>query len=352
MSSLKRKKLSFAILEILRQYTDENHKLSQNDIIELLERDYDMKTDRKSVKRNITSLLEMGYPIEFTETLRMYPNKEGEMEESYILSDFYLEREFTDAELRLLIDSLLFSKHIPYSQCKELVGKLEGLSNRYFKSRVKYIATLPETAPKNPELFWTIEVLDEAISKERQVAFTYNSYGTDKKLHPRRNGDGTVKEYIVNPYQMAATNGRYYLIGNYDKYDDLANYRLDRITNIRVLDTSRKPKEKVPEMKGWTLPKHMAEHLYMFSDESVPVTFRMSKDILNDVIDWFGTEIAFSDETEDEVTARVTVNWHAMRHWALQYCRHVCILSPANLAKQVKIDLQAALKNYEKEDWL
>ena len=120
-------------IDTLRQYTDEEHKLSQNDIVELLEKDYDMKADRKSVKRNITSLLEMGYPIEFTETLRMYPNKDGVMEESYILSDFYLEREFTDAELRLLIDSLLFSKHIPYSQCKELVGKLEGLSNRYFK---------------------------------------------------------------------------------------------------------------------------------------------------------------------------------------------------------------------------
>ena len=347
MGNLKRKKLSFAILEILRQYTDENHKLSQNDIIEHLERDYDMKTDRKSVKRNITSLLEMGYPIDFKETLRMYPNKEGEMEESYILSGFYLEREFTDAELRLLIDSLLFSKHIPYSQCKELVGKLEGLSNQYFKSRVKYIATLPETAPKNPELFWTIEVLDEAIAKQRQVAFTYNSYGTDKKLHPRRNGDGTVREYIVNPYQMATTNGRYYLIGNYDKYDDLANYRLDRITNIRVLDTPRKQKEKVPEMKGWALPKHMAEHLYMFSDESVPVTFRMKKQIMNDVIDWFGTEIAFSDENEDEVTARVTVNWNAMRHWALQYCRHVRILEPIDLSNTVKSDLQAALERYE-----
>ena len=347
MKNPKPKKLSFAILEILRQYTDENHKLSQNDIIELLERDYDMKTDRKSVKRNITSLLEMGYPIDFKETLRMYPNKEGEMEESYILSDFYLEREFTDAELRLLIDGLLFSKHIPYSQCKELVRKLEGLSNRYFKSRVKYIATLPETAPKNPELFWTIEVLDEAIAKERQVAFTYNSYGTDKKLHPKRD-----REYIVNPYQMAATNGRYYLIGNYDKYDDLANYRLDRITNIRVLDAPRKPKEKVPEMKGWTLPKHMAEHLYMFSDENVPVTFRMSKDILNDVIDWFGTEVAFFDETEDEVTARVTVNWHAMRHWALQYCRHVRILEPEDLVKTVQEDLSQALYNYKEfEDY-
>lgn len=343
MSNLKRKKLSFAILDILRQYTDENHKLSQNDIIELLEKDYDMKADRKSVKRNITTLLEMGYPIEFKETLRMYPNKDGEMEESYILSDFYLEREFTDSELRLLIDSLLFSKHIPYSQCKELVGKLEGLSNRYFKSRVRFISTLPVNTPKNGELFYTIEIIDEAIANGKQVAFIYNEYGTDKKLHPRRE-----REYIVNPYQMAATNGRYYLIGNYDKYNNIVNYRLDRITNIRLLDSPAKPVREVEGMKnGFYLPKHMAEHLYMFSGESVPVTFRMSKVIVNDVIDWFGTEIAFSDETKDEVTARVTVNWSAMRYWAQQFCRHIKVLSPADLAQTLQEDFQVAIEKYK-----
>lgn len=343
MSNLKRKKLSFAILDILRQYTDENHKLSQNDIIELLEKDYDMKADRKSVKRNITTLLEMGYPIEFKETLRMYPNKDGEMEESYILSDFYLEREFTDSELRLLIDSLLFSKHIPYSQCKELVGKLEGLSNRYFKSRVRFISTLPENAPKNRELFYTIEIIDEAIAEGKQVAFIYNEYGTDKKLHPKRD-----REFIVNPYQMAATNGRYYLIGNYDKYNNIGNYRLDRITSIRLLDTPVKPVREVDGMKnGFYLPKHMAEHLYMFAGESVPVTFRMSKVILNDVIDWFGSDIAFSEETEEEVTARVTVNWSAMRYWAQQFSRFVKILSPTDLAETLKEDFFIALEKYK-----
>lgn len=264
------------------------------------------------------------------------------MEESYIQHDFYIDRDFTDAELRLLIDSLLFSKHIPYSQCKELVEKLEGLSNRYFKSRVRFISALPENKPKNAELFLTIEVLDEAIAAGKQVAFTYNEYGTDKKLHPKRD-----REYIVNPYQMAATNGRYYLIGNYDKYNNLANYRIDRITNIRLLDTPVKPKEQVEGGKKFSLPKHMAEHLYMFSGESVPVTFRMKKIILNDVIDWFGSDIAFFDETEEEVTARVTVNWHAMRHWALQYCRHVRILSPNDLAEHIQQDLTDALTRYD-----
>ncbi len=342
MSNLKRKKLSFAILDILRKYTDEDHRLSQKDIVDILKTEYDMDADRKSVKRNITSLMEMGYDINFSEALRMFPNKDGVLEESYILSDFYLERDFTDAELRLLIDSLLFSKHIPYSQCKELVGKLEGLSNQYFKSRVRFISTLPETTPKNRELFYTIEILDEAIAKGRQVAFTYNAYGTDKKLHPKRE-----REYIVNPYQMAATNGRYYLIGNYDKYNNLANYRLDRITDIRLLDTKVKPKEQVEGGKQFSLPNHMAEHLYMFSGESIPVIFRMKKYIMNDVMDWFGSDIALYDETEDEITARVTVNWHAMRHWALQYCRHVRILLPHDLADTVKADLCSALESYQ-----
>jgi len=348
MKNPKPKKLSFAILDILRQYTDSNpeHRLNQNDIIEILERDYDIKADRKSVKRNLTTLWEMGFLVEWEETRRMYPNKDGEMEESFIHHDFYLdrdpERDFDDSELRLLIDSLLFSKHVPYSQCKKLVGKLKGLSNNWFRSRIRFISKLPETAPENRELFLTIDVLDEAIADGKQVAFTYNEYGTDKKLHPKRD-----REYIVNPYQMAATNGRYYLIGNYDKYNNLANYRMDRITNIRLLDTPAKPREQVEGGKNFSLPEHMAEHLYMFSGESIPVTFRMKKIILNDVIDWFGSDIAFFDETEEEVTARVTVNWSAMRHWALQYCRHVRVLSPPDLAQTVKEDLQNALNNYQ-----
>ena len=343
-----KKMLIMNILDILRRYTDEEHKLSQKQIMDILWSDYDTAADRKTVARNLSNLMAAGYPIECRDDVaRTYINKKGKKETSYILSDFYLERDFTDAELRLLIDSLLFSKHIPYKQCKELVEKLEGLSNKYFSAHVKHVHTMTGITTPNNQLFWTIEILDEAIEKGLQVAFNYNNYGTDKKMHPRKNPDGTVREFVVNPYQMAATNGRYYLICNYDGKPNLANCRLDRITNIRLLDTPAKPKEQVQGGKNFSLPKHMAEHLYMFSGESVPVTFRMNKDILNDVIDWFGSDIIFSDETADEVTARVTVNKRAMRYWARQYCGTVKLLSPSDLVETVKSDLQWALEQYE-----
>ena len=337
------------ILDILRRYSDEDHRLSQKDISDILKNEYNMIVERKTVRRNIMNLMDCGYEVEYSEYVRMMPNrKTGELEESYIWSDFYLARDFTDGELRLLIDSLLFSKHIPYSQCKELVEKLEGLSNTYFRSRVKHIRTMPENAPENKQLFYTIEVLDEAITRGRKVSFHYNSYGLDKALHPRQNADGGIKEYTVSPYQIAATNGRYYLICNTDPHDNVSHYRLDRITDIRLLEEPARKADDVQGLEhGINLPKHMAEHIYMFSGESVPVTFRMKTYILNDVIDWFGTDVEFSNASGDEVTARVKVNLQAMRLWAVQYGPHVKVLSPEKLAEDIKVDLKNAVRNYE-----
>lgn len=343
-----KKMLIIHILDILKKYTDEDHRLSQKEIADILRTEYDEIVDRKTVKRNLMDLIDFGYEIEYSESVRMVPDRAtGKLEESHFLSDFYLVRDFTDSELRLLIDSLLFSKHIPYNQCRELIGKLEGLSNQYFQSRVQHIRTLPDLSLHSQQLFYTIEVVDEAISKGRQVSFIYNSYGTDKKLHPRRDSAGNIRKYIVNPYQIAAANGRYYLVCNYDKYDNVANYRMDRITNIKLLQTPAKPMEQVKGLEhGFDLPKHMAEHVYMFAGESGMVTFRAKKYLLNDIMDWFGGSVTFFDETEEEVSARVRVNFAAMRRWALQYALHAKILSPASLAEQVREDLQGAIENY------
>ena len=290
------------------------------------------------------NLIEWGYPLSYTENIRI--NKRGEEEQ--LLTDWYLEREFDDSELRLLIDSLLFSKHIPYNQCKALVEKIEGLSNCYFKSKVGHIRNMPEDLPRNPELFVTIEVLDEAIGEGRQVEFEYYDYGTDKKLHPRLEEDGSVRKYVVNPYQMAATNGRYYLIGNMDRYDNVSHYRVDRIKKIKLLENSRiKPMSRVEGLKnGLDLSSHMAEHIYMFSGESSTVTFRVTKQKLGDVIDWFGQHVRFSDEGEDEVTVTVRVNLQAMKYWALQYSSCVKVLSPPSLVEQIKADLLTAIGKY------
>ena len=153
------------ILDILKRYSDENHKLSQKQIADILKNEYNTTVERKTIKRNIQTLIDFGYDIEYTETMRCIRNKNGEKEESSVFSDFYLVREFTDSELRLLIDSLMFNRYLPINQCKEMINKIEGLSNEYFKSRVGHVTNLSDYMPRNNQVFYTLEILDEAISK-------------------------------------------------------------------------------------------------------------------------------------------------------------------------------------------
>lgn len=339
-----KKLLIMNILDILRRYSDADHRLSQKDIVGILKKEYDMDADRKAIKRNLMNLIDFGYNLEFSESVRR--NKNGEEETIY--TDWYLVRDFSDAELRLLIDSILFSKHIPYNQCKRLIEKIEGLSNRYFKSRMRHVYNLPVDQPKNKEIFYTIEILDEAIEKKKQVVFNYGVYGTDKKLHLKKRRSGEPIEYTINPYQMVASNGRYYLIANVDRYDNVSHYRLDHIRNIRMTDISVKPAKKVRGFEnGINLPKHMAEHIYMFSGESKRIVMKTHPDMANELIDWFGNGVKFSDETKDSVIASVTANAEAMRYWALQYAPYVTIISPQELVDTVKEDLEKALDLYD-----
>lgn len=351
MSGLQPKKmLILNILEILRKHTDEDHPLTQRQIIDYLDRDYGMTADRKAVKRNLTELMEAGYPVCVkSEKQRNITDAEtGETEKTDVCSDVYYEHEFTDGELRLLIDSLLFSKHIPYSQCKELIEKLENLSNERFHSHMRHVRTMPVNASNNKQLFYTMEVLDQAITDGKQVEITYCGYGTDKKLHPHLNSAGKPRRLIINPYQIAAANGRYYLICNMNKHDDVANYRVDRIADICLLDTAVKPKSEVKGLEhGFDLPKHMAEHLYMFQGESTNVLFRARKYLINDIIDWFGTDVVFSNETEESMDVSVTVNRTAMAMWAMQYALHVEVLEPVDLREEIKENIRKVRGIYE-----
>ena len=330
-----KKMLILNILDILKKYSDENHRLSAKEIGERLEKEYLQKVDRKAIKRNLLNLIDFGYELEFSESTRI--NRNGE--EETITSDWYLVREFTDAELRLLIDSLLFSKHIPYNQCMELISKLEGLSNIYFKSKVKHIRTMPEKLPENKALFYTIEILDEAIEKEKRVAFHYiNDYGIDKKPRLRKNQNEKITTYKVNPYQMAATNGRYYLICTHKYYPGtLTNYRIYRIVDIKLLDDETiTPAREVPALKnGFDLPKHMAENIYMFGGEIIRVKFLAKRYIVKDILDWFGYDVRLWENDDESVIVEVKVSEQAMLYWALQYGEHIEMLEPDSLRTRV-----------------
>lgn len=303
------------ILEILQKYSDIDHKLRQQDIIDYMKRDYDVICERKTVSRNLGDLIDAGYEIEH--------DSDG----------YYFDgRTFEESELRLLIDSVLASRYIPRKQAASLIDKLIGQASIYFKNRVKHVYSLDNMErAENNELFWNLECIGEAIEADRKIAFFYNKYGADRKLHRT-----TDKKHLVNPYYIAVANGRYYLVGNNDRYDDVTHFRIERISSIEITDSARKPKEQLRDFRdGQGLSKHMLEHVYMFSGESARVILKVRPDGISDVIDWLGRDVGIRDEGDYLLVDTVT-NKQAMKYWAVQFGEKVEVLEPPDLREAVR----------------
>lgn len=321
-----KKQLILLILEVLRVYSDENHKLSMQDIIRHLKSSYDISCDWRTVKSNILTLMDCGYDVE---------NDDG-----YYLAS----REFEDAELRLLIDGVLCSRTISEKESKLLIEKLKGLGNSYFEAKVSHVCCnkdMPHLDSK--QLIYTVDALNDAIDQEKKIEFIYNQYETDFEMHPRRK-----EKYIVNPYQIVVNLGKYYLVGNYDKYDDLSHYRLDLMTEVHILDNPRKPKRKIKGLSnGLNLPEHMIEHIYMYSGESIHIRLKAEKIIMTELIDWLGKDFTIEKEDGDFIYIRLKCNEEAMFYWALQYGPGVEVLEPVSLRKRIYEMVLQMKKNYQ-----
>ena len=357
-----KKLLILDILDILRRYTDENHRLTQKQIADILKEEYGMSADRKAIRRNIMNLIDAGNHIEYTEKIRKMPlqDKDGNpvidpdtgkplYEENTIWTDFYLDRDITDGELRLLIDYLFSMNYIPSGQCRELIAKLENLSREKFKDQMAHASKIPLSHANNSQFFYNVEQLHKAINQNRKVTFKYTEYGTDRKIHFRQRPDGSIRIYKATPYQMAVKEGKYYLICNYDKYNDISNYRIDRIRDVEITNEPGKPFEELEWSDGhpFYLDQYMEEHIYMFSSKTSRVEFRIKKPLLSDVIDLFGTNIHLHDETDDEITVSAWATEEAVEQFAKVCLPDVVILSPQRLADKMKQELKDAIQKYK-----
>ena len=322
--SLEPKKLALLrILEIYQKYSDENHLLTQEEIADHLSRDYGIDLERKAIGRNISLLCEAGYDVVYTK-----------------YGSYLSERPFDDAELRLLIDGVLTSKHISASHSRALIEKLCGLSNCYFRSHVKNVCSVGEwSKTENGTLFYNITVVDEAIERGRQIRFDYNKFGIDKKLH--RSSVNTV-----SAYQLFLHNQRYYLMAFHEKWKEITFYRMDRITEISILDEPSTLLRSIPGYESGIDYHKISEALpYMYSDRVETVTFLAKPEIIDQVVDWFGYD-ADLREQENGVLVTVRVSQKAMEYWALQYLNYIEVLSPASLREQLRKDIFCASEKY------
>lgn len=335
--------LVLELWEILRQNTDLSHPLTVQAMMRKLEEQYGTVIDRRTVKDNLLKMRAFGLPIEY-ESRERVNRKTGETYES--IHNWYYDAEIEDIELKYLIDGLIFSKNIPKHMLDDLIGKISALGTANFTAAYEHLTPVEQIGDPNPQFFYTLEVLDEAIREKKKVTFRYLEYDHRKNPRPRTREDGSIRDYTINPYRILAANGWYYLLCNHEDHEGLSQYRVDRMTEIEILEEEVLPlEENTGYREGLKLPVHMAEHIYMFSGPSVECSFTAPVSFMQQIIDWFGKDVKVKKQ-DDRLRITVTVNEQAMLHWALQYGPSITVTEPASLVEKMRETLKEMGERY------
>ena len=336
----------FQLLTLLQEETDQLHRMSQQAIAERMSERFGVKLNRRTLKTYLDELTEAGFPLNSSKKTRTLPDGSTEV----MQTDWYLEPQFEASEIRLMTDLLSAMPAVPKVQRDALIQKLMQHSspmNRLAQSeeQLVYLHT-----PPVQQMLYSVDILLEAIRRDRMVSFQYCTYQLDENdvpvQVPRRRPDGEIREYLVSPYEIAVSHGRYYLICCKEPHRTVSHYRIDRITEITIKeDFERLPVEQLNARQK--LPENLAELLYMFSGHTVDCEFLADVRILGDILDWFGSAAEIR-RAEQYGYLHVTVHVHpkAMQHWALQYGEWVRVLSPPEVCTELAQIVQSLAKRY------
>ena len=326
----------FRVYEILSEYTDENHHLTHADIIKKLEDLFGLHVERKLVREKIDDINEIGekYGIEVS-------SKKGD-------GAYLLGRVFEKSEISFLIDAVFSSKSIGQKQAQELTKKLQSFLSVYDRKSFNYVAKSSEVnRTDNKTVFYNIDVLLEAIGKGKKIAFNYNRFYIDSKKNEYKKN----RRLIASPYYLVNNQGKYYLVCNNNYFDDISNYRVERMGNIEVLDEDVKPLNTIKNCENFDIVKYANENIYMFSTSTVDAKIRIDNEYsVSYVQDWFGNNSKIYQNDRGEVFADVRTNEIALIFWCLQYGENIELIEPKETRAKIRHIVDKMYKNYNTED--
>ena len=354
MDNMENKKLALLfILQILKEHSDVDHPMTRNDIIQRLERDYNLVLERKAVSRNLHLLESTDCGVVSTES--------G-------IGVYYDGNQFDNSELRLLIDAVLSSRFVTKKQAKDLAKRLASLANKHFLPHTKHIHVLANHAKtENTGVFYAVDLFDEAIDKGLKVSFDYLSIDSSLKLTKK-------KRVTVSPIQMVVKNQFYYLLGvekrsvhTYSgayKRQDVTPYRIDLIANPTIESVRADVNLKALTSSGqeYRAEDFLQTHPFMHSwgKPSEHASFLCYEGDINTVVEILGRDIriervrAKDDKAGDiDVTAglmrvRLKIDMTELLELALRYPQTIFVESPKRVAEYQRQIYSAHLKHIEK----
>ena len=316
----------FYIMKILMEQSDEQHPMTVNALIEALG-EYGITAERKSIYADIDLLVEFGVDIICIK---------GRANQYFIGA-----RDFELPELKLLVDAVQSSRFITHKKSEELIGKLEKLTSVHeAKELHQHVVIVDQIKAANENIYYNVDEINKAIQKNKQIRFKYFMYNLDKEIEYRRNGDW----YYASPYAFTWDDDNYYMIAYYEKYEDISNFRVDRMTSIEIVDADR---IFTGDQEDFNVAEYSQKMFRMFSGDTERVKLQFANTLINVVIDRFGKDVEI--EKNEDGTFNIGVDvvvTPTFLSWLFMFGNKVRIVEPLEIKDQFATCVKEVLETY------
>ena len=301
------------LLQYLYKETDEKHPVSAQNILKHWE-SRGSKASRKSVYKDITLLADFGIDIVCVKsTQNLY---------------FIGSRLFELPELKLLVNAVESSRFITPKKSRLLIQKLGRLSSSAQAAQLKcpiYMDGMPK--PKNEAIYYIVDLLQTAIQENKQISFQYYEYLPTKETVLKHRG----YRYQFSPYALIWNRDFYYVVGWSEKHNKIAQFRVDRMTGVELLDLpARQTQEFDPTVYGQKV-------FGMYPDDLQMVTLLCANHLMRSVIDQFGEEVQTKTADDGHFLATVEVAPSPpFFGWVFTFAGEIRIVSPENVLEEMR----------------
>ena len=337
MAENSNKVILLKLYEYLLKETDEEHPISRLELAENM-KEQGVPCHVRTISRDVELLNELGYEV--MSFMRDH--------EKYY---FIPERDFSVPELKIMMDAVHAANFVTEKKTSDIIDKIASLGGSHRKALLKRsMKDFNAHKHSNESILYNVDSIESALQRKKKISFYYFDLNEKAERVFRTRSTGERKHYTVDPIALLISDDNYYLITYNEQYPgSTANYRVDRMDQVRAIEDSEQSKEAAAMEK--IVKEYTRQAFKMQGGELTKVTLQFEKGLLGPIYDQFGekTKVKVVDGNTRSVTVRLRVS-KTFFGWLAQFDTRMKIIEPENVIQRYREHLEAILTEIGKQD--
>ena len=225
----------------------------------------------------------------------------------------------TADDVNLILVSLIQSQTFMETKMAVIKNSLLGLLPKNEALKLKDMLYLEKNSNIDHQYIeFNVKNLRKAIAEEKKVSFNYHSAVGNHKIH------------TIIPYSFACELGKYYIIGYLEKKDCLLHFRIDRISDVNILEEDGKRDSK------FNVYDYLKRTWYMYGGDETRVKVKFNNRCYKVVTEKSLLEGSLIEENEDYFIYEFICNGtYGIKLWIMGFGADAEVIEPVKFREEI-----------------